>query len=259
MRVLSLGAGVQSTTLLLMAHHGEIAPFDAVIFADTQWERSATYENIERLILECGDDVPFYRVTAGNIREEALTRSGRIASMPAFVLRDGGGSGQLPRQCTRDYKIRVIRRKVRELGATAANPVEMAIGISWDEPGRLHDSDVRYIRNIYPLIDLRMTRQDCARWLVEHGYPVPPKSACVGCPFRSDREWRNLTPAERADANAFDAQARDAFKARSTSLKGSIYLHKSLIPLALVDTRNEQDRGQTEMFGEDECGGWCGL
>ena len=37
MRVLSLGAGVQSSTLLLMACHGELE-LDAAIFADTQWE-----------------------------------------------------------------------------------------------------------------------------------------------------------------------------------------------------------------------------
>jgi hypothetical protein len=38
LRVLSLGAGVQSTTLALMAAHGEIGPMpDCAIFADTGW------------------------------------------------------------------------------------------------------------------------------------------------------------------------------------------------------------------------------
>lgn len=39
-RVLSLGAGVQSSTLLLMAVHGEIQ-IDRAIFADTQSEPAA--------------------------------------------------------------------------------------------------------------------------------------------------------------------------------------------------------------------------
>jgi hypothetical protein len=37
-RVLSLGAGVQSTALLLMMIHGEVPKADAVIFSDTGWE-----------------------------------------------------------------------------------------------------------------------------------------------------------------------------------------------------------------------------
>lgn len=35
LRVLSLGAGVQSTTLALMMAHGEVEVPDAAIFADT--------------------------------------------------------------------------------------------------------------------------------------------------------------------------------------------------------------------------------
>jgi hypothetical protein len=43
-RILSLGAGVQSTTLALMAAHGEIGPMpDCAIFADTQWEPRRVY------------------------------------------------------------------------------------------------------------------------------------------------------------------------------------------------------------------------
>jgi len=42
LRALSLGAGVQSTTLALMAAHGEIGPMpDCAIFADTGWEPQA--------------------------------------------------------------------------------------------------------------------------------------------------------------------------------------------------------------------------
>ena len=47
LRVLSLGAGVQSTTLALMAAHGEIGPMpDCAIFADTGWEPKAVYEHL---------------------------------------------------------------------------------------------------------------------------------------------------------------------------------------------------------------------
>ena len=45
LNVLSLGAGVQSSTLALMAAHGEIEPMpDCAIFADTGDEPKAVYE-----------------------------------------------------------------------------------------------------------------------------------------------------------------------------------------------------------------------
>jgi len=49
LRVLSLGAGVQSTTMALMAAHGEIMSMpNCAIFADTGWEPKAVYEHLER-------------------------------------------------------------------------------------------------------------------------------------------------------------------------------------------------------------------
>ncbi len=50
LRALSPCAGVQSTTMALMAAHGEIAPMpDCAIFADTGWEPKAVYEHLESL------------------------------------------------------------------------------------------------------------------------------------------------------------------------------------------------------------------
>ena len=49
MRVLSLGAGVQSTTLLLMAVEGILPGLDCAIFADTGWEPARVYEHLDRV------------------------------------------------------------------------------------------------------------------------------------------------------------------------------------------------------------------
>lgn len=47
MRVVSLGAGVQSTVMLLMALHREIKPIpDVVIFADTGFEPLGVYDHL---------------------------------------------------------------------------------------------------------------------------------------------------------------------------------------------------------------------
>src|SRR3546814_8834171 len=75
---------------------------------------------------------------------------------------------------------------------------------------RMKPSGVRFIVNRYPLIERDITRRDCEHWLAQHGYPIPPKSACVQCAFQSDAEWskRKDEPADFAAACAFDAGLR---------------------------------------------------
>ena len=94
-RVLSLGAGVQSTTVLLMSCRGVLPKLDAAVFADTQWEPVAVYAHLDWLTTEAGKHgIPVLRDTAGNLRQDALDfrqerSSGdgkRYASMPLYVL-----------------------------------------------------------------------------------------------------------------------------------------------------------------------------
>ena len=71
--ILSLGAGVQSTTLALMAAHGEITPMpDCAIFADTQSEPAAVYEHLAWLMSPNVLPFPVHVVTKGSLRQEIL-------------------------------------------------------------------------------------------------------------------------------------------------------------------------------------------
>ena len=72
MRILSLGAGVQSSCLALMAQEGltKHKP-DYMIFADTGWEPKFVYEHVEYLkkaITIC----PLITVERSNIREDLI-------------------------------------------------------------------------------------------------------------------------------------------------------------------------------------------
>ena len=136
--VISLGCGRQSTAMALLAAHGEITPMpDCAIFADTGWEGQSTYETARWLMSPNVLPFPVHVVSAGNIREDHLaglnTTGQRFASMPLFM---DGGDGRGRRQCTTEYKINPIRRKVRELlglqkGERAkGHTVEQWIGIS---------------------------------------------------------------------------------------------------------------------------------
>lgn len=253
LRILSLGAGVQSSTLLLMACHGE-EQIDAAIFADTGWEPAWVYEHLAELEHQAkAAGIPVYRVGLKTLRQDALDDK-TMSWQPLYSV-GPNGLEQLKRQCTRNYKIRPVRRKVVELNGGTRRQVEQLVGISLDEFQRMRDSDVQYIRNVYPLVDKRMTRADCVTWLKGHGYPVPRKSSCIGCPLHTNREWRNIRddPESWADAVDFDERIRDV---RSRTRQQQVFIHRDGIPLAEVDLRSEQDRGQLEM-DFDGCGVLC--
>lgn len=277
LRILSLGAGVQSTTLLMLSAEGRLPKLDAAIFADTGWEPKAVYEHLDRLERDIAQPagIPIHRVAVGNIREDALDPTHRFASMPLFIKNQDGGDGMTRRQCSSEYKIKPIKRQVRQLlGHPHPAPVprgvyaEQWIGISKDEIGRAKDSDVQYARNAFPLLDMTggadgrtgWTRDDCRRYLTVNGWETTPKSACIGCPFHGNRQWRDLRdnhPAEWADAVDFDQQIRSGNargNANGNPLLGEAYLHSSRLPLAQAPidrvTWHEWKTRQTDIFDQ---------
>lgn len=271
LRILSLGAGVQSTTLLLMMIHGDIEPADHVIFADTGWEPEPVYQHLntlEQLMIK--HHIPFHKVSAGNIREDALTPGRRFATMPFHMINPDGSRGMVRRQCTNEYKIQPLLKKQRELVGlkkgqrSKEHLATTVIGISWDEAQRMRDAAYPWLRNEYPLVDRRITRQMCLDWCANHGYPLPPRSACIGCPFKSDHEWRLLKttmPNEWEDAVEFDNRYRITVK-QEGKLRATPYLHKSGIPLDQADLRTDEEKGIMSLFADEfgqECEGMCGL
>jgi hypothetical protein len=245
MRILSLGAGVQSTTLALMAAKGEIEPPEYAIFADTGWEPKSVYEHLHKLIVA----LPFlvHVVSNGNLRDALL--SGGFTAAPFYTP-----TGMGARQCTYQYKLRPLQKEVRRLlGEPVRNKqADMLIGISLDEAQRMKPSRVKYINNVWPLIDLGMTRRDCLAWLEKAGWSSP-KSSCLGCPFKNNRQWRELFDGdskEWLDTVAMDHALRE---------KGvEQYMHRSLKPLDKVDLSTWEERGQSDLFGM-ECEGMCGV
>lgn len=121
LRVLSLGAGVQSTTLLMLSAEGKLPKLDAAVFADTGWEPKAVYEHLDRLEREVAvpAGIPIYRVNNGNLRDDALNPN-KMRSVPAYTLGSNGERGMQNRKCTQQYKLRPVLEQVRLLlGAKA--------------------------------------------------------------------------------------------------------------------------------------------
>jgi hypothetical protein len=244
-RVLSLGAGPQSSALLLLACAGHIPAFNAAIFADPGWQHPAVYRRVDQLArIAAGSGIPLYRVSAGDVRADALDTGRRYASMPLWYRSPSGHDGSARRQCVSQYKTRPIKAKIRELlgyPPPAHVPrgiyAELAIGLAAEETCRALDPDVRYLRYAYPLAGLGWTTADCLRYLSSYGINGVPPSACLGCPYHGNRWWRYLRhhePSWWADVVAFDHAIRNGHPRasdRGQQLRGRYYLHMSRQPL----------------------------
>jgi len=172
--------------------------------------------------------------------------------MPHFTLGVNGERGMIKRQCTSNYKLNPIRKAVRKLAGYEPRQriphgtVEQWIGISADEWKRSRASGEMWRVNRYPLIEIGMTRAGCLEWIREHGYPEPPRSACIGCPYHRDEEWRWLRdnePESFEDACQFDEAIRNC-----GGMRGQVFLHAQRIPLREVDLRTDADFGQTNFL-----------
>jgi len=252
-RVLSLGAGVQSSTLALMVKAGEVPMIDCAIFADTDAEPGPVYKWLDWLEKETASAFPTYRVMHkdGLTKdiERCVARETTWCSHPPFFA-DGV---MQRRQCTWAFKVMPVRRKARSL--SGGRKTTQLIGISTNEARRAKPSDAKYITHEFPLIEHGMGRVDCMRWMVAHGYPTPPRSACVYCPYRANHEWdwlRSYDPEGFGEACRVDALIRKGMP----GYIGELYVHRSLVPLAEVKFTDE-DRGQGVLFPGVKCDGMC--
>lgn len=199
LRVVSYGGGVQSTALLALAAAGKI-DYRHFLFCDV----GADSENPATLVYVAEHAEPFARRHGLGFEWLAKMRRGERETVYGRATRPGSKTIGIPvrmgttgapgrRNCTLDFKVLVVRRWLKSHGATAANPATVALGISIDEFGRMRsDSGFPEEKLAYPLVDMRLRRQDCERIIVEAGLPVPPKSSCFFCPFHSLREWARL-------------------------------------------------------------------
>lgn len=271
LRVLSLGGGVQSTTLALMSERGDLPKLDCAIFSDTEGEAEKVYRWIEWLRTQVS--FPIHRVSAGNlwasatkVRIAKTTGAAYIETALPVYTQEGLRRGMGQRHCTQDFKIIPIERELRRLlglkrvRAKMGRLVELWIGISTDESIRMKPSWRGFIRHRWPLIESHMSRTDCKTWMRERHYPEAPRSACTYCPFHDDNEWLDLTLEELADAATKEVELQAAY-ARS-AFTGVPYLHDSRQPFSTVKfVRRDKQEQLSLRLGSfvNECAGMCGV
>lgn len=256
LRVLNISGGVQSSTLAYMAVEGEL-DVDLAIFADTKWENDRTYAQVEKvraLLEEHGVEFRWL-MPEMSVPERYLSPAKRFVTMPVWTRMADGTEGKMREICTHDFKIAPIRRVVRAaMEARGLKAVTQYIGISFDERRRVRTSDVKYIDLRYPLVEREMTRAMCLEYAETHGYPEPPQTSCIGCPFHDNVHWRYIRdhePHNWQNAIEVDRAIRKGGP-NGKPLEGEAFLHRSRVPLEFADLRTDEEKGQEQLFDPGE-------
>lgn len=251
--VISLGAGVQSSTMALMAAQG-LLNFEPrfAVFADTQDEPDEVYDwlaTLKRLL-------PFKVVTTTRSKLSDNLFLWDFSQIPCFSRNPQGDPAKGKRQCTKHWKIVPMYRAMRQETATTRKPLpvghfKVAVGISTDEASRMKPSRDRAVQNFWPLIDKSMSRTGCRAWLSANGGFAPPKSACFYCPLKDNDEWARTAENPRLWPKVLEIDKR-------LNARGE-YLHSSCVPMSEKPfLRERHDDRQMTLFN-NECEGMCGV
>lgn len=276
-----LGAGVQSSTIAYMVLAGELPAPTAFLFADTGNEPEWVYQQVEYL---SGLGLNIERVSRpgdGILIDTMERKHGRFATMPLYTRNpDTGKIGQMRRQCTKEYKIEPLEGWIRgwliahghgkvviDKNGQSSRRIDRDVyvedwyGISADEIERMSDRGAQWQKATYPLIDMNLTRAECVKWCVSHGFKVPRKSACMICPFHDDEYWLDMQqnrPQDFEEVCKFDDWLRteEAQAMFMRNMKQPVYVHRSCRPLRDIDFAEEiKQRAARPLL--DMCGAHC--
>lgn len=268
--VFSYGGGVQSTASLVLAAQGKI-DYKAFLFCNVgnDSEHPATLAYVHDVA------IPYAKEHGIELIELQRTwQKGERAGQPVSLYSEltnlksrtaGGipvrlGKDGMPgnRSCTIDFKIKVVDRWLKEHRAKNEG-AQVGIGISLDEFQRMRkgiDPETPWKELVYPLIDLRMTRQDCINVIEQAGLPVPPKSSCYFCPMHSMPVWQEMRNKEpELFQKACDLE--DIMRSRAKGLGVDIWFTTKRKPLAMATT----ELVQGNLFEDDQAcdSGYCFL
>ncbi len=208
MKILSCGAGMQSSALHLMSCENALAKkrgkppvwpqvpiYDVSIFCDLGLEPSWVKKQVEFLENaghSCGVPLvilksPLYTDFLKNFGER------RTISIPWWTIRDDGHKSKMPRNCTIDYKVEMIGKYVRwqllgyrkgqRLRPEDIKAHEMHMGFGAEEKRRCGESKNPLFINKFPLVEMGLTRADNYAYIKDVWGLDTKASACAFCPF----------------------------------------------------------------------------
>lgn len=248
-KILSCGAGMQSTALALMScenatHakpvHEFVPVYDLVVYCDLGWEPPWVYNQVDFIQKRCNEaGVPFKILYTG-LYDHYIQNFGkkRTCSIPFWSIGANGKKAIMRRNCTIDFKIMAIQKYVRyellgyqpyqrkrpeDIGAH-----EMHIGFSVEEQQRIFNNYNPLFVNRFPLVDMSLTRADNYRYIREVWGLDTKASACCICPFHRNYFFEHL---KQNHSDSYGAVIRMdnliAEKQIQTKIKSQLFISRS--------------------------------
>lgn len=212
LKILSCGAGMQSTALALMScankllsegrckgfnfQYTELVPiYDAILFCDLGFEPSWVLTQVHFIKQACEwAGIPFH-ILKSDLHKDYLNDFGkkRVVSIPFWTISADGKKGKMMRNCTLDYKITLMQNFVRwnllgykkgqrtKPGDLKAH--EMHLGFSKEEEKRCSENPHKMFVNKFPLCEMNLVRADNYAYIKDVWGLETKASACTFCPF----------------------------------------------------------------------------
>ncbi|MDH6367059.1 MULTISPECIES: hypothetical protein [unclassified Breznakia] len=252
MKILSCGAGMQSTALVLMSCenklkgiiHERVPIYDAVLFCDLGEEPAWVYKQVKFIAKQCKEaEIPFY-ILDSNLFEDYMDNFGkkRVSSIPFWSINKDGKKGKMLRACTLDYKINTMQKFVRWelLGYKKGERTkqhdlkahEMHLGFSYEEKRRCKENPHKMFVNKFPLVEMNLTRADNYKYILETWGLDTKASACTICPFHTNFFFKYIKDKYEDDYKkvlAFDDMLQK--QQPNTKIESKLYLSKSRKPI----------------------------
>lgn len=213
MKILSFGAGMQSTALALMSCenakagkliHPWVPVYDAVIFCDLGLEPEWVNTQMEFTRKACEDAGIFFKVLNTPLYQHFIENFGerRTISIPWWTITEDGHKSKMPRNCTIDYKVNAITQYVRwellgykkgqRLKEEDVKAHEMHMGFSKEEERRCHENPHKLFTNHFPLVKMGWTRAESYQYILETWGLDTKASACAFCPFHRNYFYQHI-------------------------------------------------------------------
>lgn len=204
MKILSFGAGMQSTALALMSCENAIAGrpihplvpiYDDVVFCDLGFEPPWVRHQADFVRRSCESAGIHYKEIKSPLYEDFMKNFGerRTISIPWWTIKEDGHKSKMPRNCTIDYKVELISKYVRwellgykkgqRLRPEDKKAHEMHMGFSYEERKRCKESPNPMFVNRFPLVDMGLVRADNYAYIRDVWGLETKASACSFCPF----------------------------------------------------------------------------
>jgi len=207
-KILSNGVGRDSTTEIALNH----AYYDEIVFSDTGSEQPETYEYLKYLIQRMPSVARHkFRIIHGrygvifdyyervkcipmvHARRDCTTKF-KIAPIRRVYTKLYGINPHhnVRNQVPKDYKgdEKLVHRNATRNGKDYFHKLEMHLGINADEGRRVRGSGIWYAKNVYPLMEKDVHRQDEKEILTTLNWKIPIKSGCFFCPYGNAKYWK---------------------------------------------------------------------